>query len=110
MIIWVFSSVVNFDRRQLIRETWGNAQQYNQLKVPIRVIFSLGLVQDDKVQEMIEMEQRNNGDIVQDEEFIDHVQNNTYKVSPKMWLDSDAFAMAKYPFDSSFNDKSESGP
>lgn len=76
LLIIVKSSLNHFDRRKIIRQTWGFENQFSE--VLIRTVFILGTSYDIDVQKRIREEQKNYGDIVQFD-FIDEYYNNTIK-------------------------------
>ncbi|EDV33439.1 uncharacterized protein Dana_GF20798 [Drosophila ananassae] len=75
-LIFVHSAPKNFEKRALIRETWGSADSIEQS--PLRIIFALGKVESDIVQSTLENEQTLFGDLMQGN-FLDGYFNVTYK-------------------------------
>jgi len=71
VFVYVFSYVNDFDRRRIIRETWGSDQN-------IRVGFVLGKISDSSIQELVKSEQNQYDDIIQGN-FIDSYRNLSYK-------------------------------
>jgi len=71
VFVYVFSYVNDFDRRRIIRETWGSDQN-------IRVGFVLGKISDSSIQELVRSEQNQYDDIIQGN-FIDSYRNLSYK-------------------------------
>lgn len=71
VFVYVFSYVNDFDRRRIIRETWGRDQN-------IRVGFVLGKISDSSIQELVRSEQNQYDDIIQGN-FIDSYRNLSYK-------------------------------
>lgn len=79
LVIWVFSAPANFERRNVIRNTWGKSTLY--LPINVVVVFSLGLTSNSKAQQQqLTNEQSQHNDLVQDAQFVDHYRNLTYKV------------------------------
>lgn len=75
-LIFVHSAPKNFEKRALIRETWGSADSIEQS--PLRIIFAVGKVENDIVQSSLEKEQSLFGDLMQGN-FLDAYFNVTYK-------------------------------
>ncbi|XP_069119223.1 beta-1,3-galactosyltransferase brn-like [Argopecten irradians] len=71
LVILVKSSVINFQLREGIRETWGKTKGEN-----IEIVYLLGY--RSAHQAKVDKEARLHGDIIQ-ESFIDAYSNNTYK-------------------------------
>lgn len=76
LLILVKSSLKHFDRRKIIRQTWGLENQFSE--VPTRTVFILGKSYDVEVQKRIQEEHESYGDIVQ-YDFFDAYYNNTIK-------------------------------
>lgn len=72
VVILVHSAPENFQKRTVIRETWGR-DDYRSL-----LIFLIGAVNTTKIQDKIELESNVHGDIVQGN-FDDVYRNMTYK-------------------------------
>lgn len=76
LLILVKSSINNFDRRRIIRKTWGTENRFSD--VLTRTVFMLGKSNDIDLEKRIKDEHRQYGDIVQ-YDFIDQYFNNTIK-------------------------------
>lgn len=76
LLILVKSSLNHFDRRKIIRKTWGFENRFSE--VLTRTVFILGKSSDIDVQKRIQEEHEYYGDIVQ-YNFIDEYYNNTIK-------------------------------
>ena len=77
---YVLSSLVNFERRRIIRQTWG-ANSSN-----LRVAFIVGQSSDLFLQNMLQSEQTQNGDLIQGN-FDDNYRNISYKtLTAWKWL------------------------
>ena len=63
MVFVVKSAISNFDRRQAIRQTWGNVKMYNG--VMFETVFVVGKTTDHKLMEQIGEENIQHGDILQ---------------------------------------------
>lgn len=77
LAIFVHSAPAHLDKRNLIRSTWGNESLFNGT-AKIRLVFMLGSVGKEWLQEAIEQEQDLHGDLVQGN-FEDSYRNLTYK-------------------------------
>lgn len=76
LVILVKSAMPNFERRYVIRRTWGYEKRFSDVK--IRTVFLLGTGSDEKVQDKITKEHLLYQDIVQ-ANFTDAYFNNTIK-------------------------------
>ncbi|KAM7355413.1 uncharacterized protein ACRADG_001474 isoform 1-T8 [Cochliomyia hominivorax] len=76
-LILIHSAPKNYEKRQVIRETWGSITHHRPVS-PLRVLFLLGAVGTAKVQEDLENENNLYRDIIQGS-FIDDYRNMTYK-------------------------------
>lgn len=76
LVYVVKSSVENFERRKVIRKTWGFEKRFSDVK--IRRVFVLGIALDDTLQELIDEEYEEYQDIIQ-VGFLDTYFNNTIK-------------------------------
>ena len=76
LLSYIHSAPAHHKRRTAIRDTWGNAKNFDDLRV--RVVFLMGRPKDNTAQEALQMESDTYGDIVQ-EDFIDSYRNLTYK-------------------------------
>ncbi|KAJ8942679.1 hypothetical protein NQ314_010001 [Rhamnusium bicolor] len=72
LIILVHTSVNNFGKRKVIRETWGQSENN------IKILFFIGMVEGYDIQNKLEDESRQYQDLVQGS-FIDSYHNLTYK-------------------------------
>ena len=78
-IHWVFyvhSSIVNYQKRQVIRKTWGFPRLFKDYNM--RILFVVGKPETAYRQKMLELEYSLYGDILQGD-FLDTYQNITYK-------------------------------
>ncbi|KAH8339417.1 hypothetical protein KR074_005352 [Drosophila pseudoananassae] len=75
-LIFIHSAPTNFEKRAVIRETWGGVDAIDHS--PLRVIFAVGKVENDIVQGALEKEQTLFGDMLQGN-FVDGYFNVTYK-------------------------------
>ncbi|XP_017088807.3 beta-1,3-galactosyltransferase 5-like [Drosophila bipectinata] len=75
-LIFIHSAPTNFEKRAVIRETWGGVDAIDHS--PLRVIFAVGKVENDMVQGSLEKEQTLFGDMLQGN-FVDGYFNVTYK-------------------------------
>src|SRR6218665_949706 len=84
LLVYVHSAPHHADRRRVIRNTWGNATQFD---LPIRVVFVMGLpVGNDSSDEHLVAESERYQDIIQ-ENFVDTYYNITYKaVAALRWV------------------------
>lgn len=94
VIAYVHTAPDHYKRRVVIRQTWGDASYYSDVK--LRVVFVMGRTADDGgVQQALEFEAAQYGDIVQ-EDFLDTYRNLTYKgVAALKWI-SERCAHARY--------------
>lgn len=76
LVILVKSAMPHFERRYVIRRTWGYENRFSD--VEIRTVFLLGVGTDQKVQSKIDAEYSLYKDIVQ-ANFTDSYYNNTIK-------------------------------
>lgn len=80
VLILIHSAPLNWNKRNVIRETWGREDSRS------RVIFMLGTVNSTRLQHRLEQENYMFGDIVQGN-FVDAYRNMTYKhVMALKWL------------------------
>ena len=85
VMIIILSAPGNFQRRNFIRETWGNSSFYISFG-KVKVMFLLGRTLDRNIQNEITDEFKRNGDILQGE-IIDSYHNLTHKtVMGYKWL------------------------
>ena len=75
-LVLVHTATDHFTRRQSYRETWANVSLYQTHKM--RIVFLLGLPNNESLQANIEDENNIHGDIVQGN-FIDSYRNLTHK-------------------------------
>lgn len=76
LLVLVKSALNNFNRRRIIRKTWGFENRFSD--VPIRTVFILGKSFDTDLEKRIKEEHEQYGDIVQ-YDFVDEYYNNTIK-------------------------------
>ena len=76
ILAFIHSAADHSIHRQLLRKTWMTSPQY--LGRNVRTIFLLAATSDKNVQESIDRESADYGDIIQ-EDFVDHYKNLTYK-------------------------------
>lgn len=84
LLLFVKSSPENSERRQAIRDTWGNeTYTKSQLKVNVRVVFVLGVLPDveqrPRVQSALLQEDEDYEDLIQ-QDFLDTFHNLTAKL------------------------------
>lgn len=84
LLLFVKSSPENFERRQAIRDTWGNESfVWSELDANVRVLFALGVHPDAErrpsVQRALIQEDRVYGDLIQ-QNFLDTFHNLTAKL------------------------------
>ena len=75
-ITYIHTAPKNIQKRNTIRETWGNKYLFRNRRTAI--IFLVGLPRDDVEKEVIDREFKRYGDIVQGD-FMEHYRNLTYK-------------------------------
>ncbi len=61
VFIYIFNKAVSFDKRKVIRQTWGNIRKFPS----IRIAFILGLSKDEKINTKIIKESEEYKDIIQ---------------------------------------------
>ena len=76
VVVLVHTAIGNFERRKLIRNTWGNISMFQNHKM--RIVFLLGKPDKNLYQRAINLESKLHGDIVQGT-FIDTYHNLTNK-------------------------------
>lgn len=84
LLLFVKSSPENFERRQDIRDTWGNESfVWSELRERVRVMFALGVHPDPQrrssVQNILQQEDSTYGDLIQ-QDFLDTFHNLTTKL------------------------------
>lgn len=84
LLLFVKSSPENFQRRQAIRDTWGNeTYAWSELGASLRMVFALGVHRDDgqrsSVQRALLQEGQAYGDLIQ-QDFLDTFHNLTTKL------------------------------
>lgn len=85
MTIFVHSSLGNFQKRNTIRRTWGNASGvlkfFNNTHNKVRLVFLVGITRDHnpRLAKAVHAENEQHHDLVQGN-FIDSYRNMTYKV------------------------------
>lgn len=84
LLVYIHSHPDNFERRQIVRETWGNVTLYRKTVV-VRV-FVMGQTQNTAHKHLLKMESLHYNDIIQ-EDFLDTYRNLTYKaVGALKWV------------------------
>ncbi|XP_015684778.1 lactosylceramide 1,3-N-acetyl-beta-D-glucosaminyltransferase [Protobothrops mucrosquamatus] len=84
LLIFVKSSPENYQRRDAIRQTWGNEEYiHHYLNANIKVLFVLGQSRNfslrSETQMRLEKEDERHGDLIQ-QDFLDTFYNLTYKL------------------------------
>ncbi|XP_034072652.1 lactosylceramide 1,3-N-acetyl-beta-D-glucosaminyltransferase A-like [Gymnodraco acuticeps] len=82
LLLFVKSSPENFERRQAIRDTWGNESfVWSELGATMRMVFALGVdtKQRSRVQRALLQEDQTYGDLIQ-QDFLDTFHNLTAKL------------------------------
>lgn len=84
LLLFVKSSPENFERRQAIRDTWGNESfVWSELGASVRLVFALGVHPDvgwrSRVQSALLQEDQAYGDLIQ-QNFLDTFHNLTSKL------------------------------
>uniref|UniRef100_UPI0037E711B9 lactosylceramide 1,3-N-acetyl-beta-D-glucosaminyltransferase A n=1 Tax=Semicossyphus pulcher TaxID=241346 RepID=UPI0037E711B9 len=84
LLLFVKSSPENFERRQAIRDTWGNESfVWSELGESVRMVFALGVHPDvgrrSRVQSALLEEDKTYGDLIQ-QNFLDTFHNLTTKL------------------------------
>ncbi|XP_051233795.1 lactosylceramide 1,3-N-acetyl-beta-D-glucosaminyltransferase A [Dicentrarchus labrax] len=84
LLLFVKSSPENFERRQAIRDTWGNESfVWSKLGASVRLVFALGVHPDaeqrSRVQSALLQEDQAYGDLIQ-QNFLDTFHNLTTKL------------------------------
>nr|XP_033478295.1 lactosylceramide 1,3-N-acetyl-beta-D-glucosaminyltransferase A-like [Epinephelus lanceolatus]XP_033478297.1 lactosylceramide 1,3-N-acetyl-beta-D-glucosaminyltransferase A-like [Epinephelus lanceolatus] len=84
LLLFVKSSPQNFERRQAIRDTWGNESfVWSELGAKVRMVFALGVHPDEgrrsRVQSALLQEDQVYGDLIQ-QDFLDTFHNLTTKL------------------------------
>lgn len=75
LLILVSSAPGNFDRRSLIRQTWGAANSHDQW----RTFFLLGQIRNQKLSDLLETEAKGYGDIIRGD-YYEHYWNQSFKI------------------------------
>ena len=75
-ISFVIIAPQHFEKRDLIRSTWGN----KSISSDFRIIFTIGMSENETINRQIEEEHRINEDILQINNFIDNYFNLTTKI------------------------------
>jgi beta-1,3-galactosyltransferase 1 len=76
LLVYVHTAPLHHKKRMLIRDTWGNPQNYPDTTV--RLVFMLGKTADKSTQDLVSLESERYRDIVQGD-FLDTYRNLTYK-------------------------------
>ncbi|KAI4798703.1 hypothetical protein KUCAC02_020514 [Chaenocephalus aceratus] len=82
LLLFVKSSPENFERRQAIRDTWGNESfVWSELGATVRMVFALGVdaKRRSRVQRALLQEDQTYGDLIQ-QDFLDTFHNLTAKL------------------------------
>lgn len=84
LLLFVKSSPENFERRQAIRDTWGNETfAWSELGVCVRLVFAIGIHADvgrrSRMQSALLQEDQAYGDLIQ-QNFVDTFHNLTAKL------------------------------
>ncbi|XP_013863502.1 lactosylceramide 1,3-N-acetyl-beta-D-glucosaminyltransferase A [Austrofundulus limnaeus] len=84
LLLFVKSSPENFERRQAIRNTWGNESfAWSELGVDVRLLFAMGVYPDvsqrSQVQDALRQEDQAYRDLIQ-QNFLDTFHNLTVKL------------------------------
>ena len=86
LLVWVHSTPKHARRRQAIRETWANQKHFSPPTGSMRVVFFIGAVNDDTLQNKLYYENEVYSDLVQ-ESYEDSYRNLTYKgMSALKWI------------------------
>ena len=99
LVAVVFSAPNNFERRRVVRESWGKGLR----GLPgVRLFFLVGVAEgvagNGETQRLLESEHRRHNDLVQ-EDFVDSYANLTIKTSFMLkWVTSNACSTAKFLF------------
>ena len=91
-IAFVIIAPHHFEKRALIRATWGN----RNISSDFRIIFIVGQSRDETVNVLIEREYKLNQDILQIENFIDSYHKMTLKIMKSLKWISEHCSNAKY--------------
>ncbi len=81
-----------FEKRELIRSTWGN----KSISSDFRIIFTIGMSENETINKQIEEENKINKDILQINNFIDNYYNLTTKIMKSFKWISRYCSNAKY--------------
>ena len=91
-IAFVILAPHHFEKRHQIRSTWGN----KILSSDFRLIFTIGLSEDEIINKKVKKEYENYRDIVQIDNFIDSYYNMTFKIMKSFKWISKYCSNAKY--------------
>uniref|UniRef100_T1J4G6 Hexosyltransferase n=1 Tax=Strigamia maritima TaxID=126957 RepID=T1J4G6_STRMM len=78
LVIFVCTSLINFDARRAVRDTWGSMARNAPSSDIVRLAFLLGTSLDPSLNERIKVEAANYSDVIQ-EDFVDTYNNLTLK-------------------------------
>ena len=107
MLLGVAAAVYAFERREIIRQTWGTYAESENVKVPfsvlnllfepliLKLLFFVGDNQDPNTQEKLEVEAAENHDIIQ-ENYIESYWNLTRKTIGQIKWKQEFCDSAKY--------------
>ncbi len=85
IVAYVNTRVDNFEKRKLIRDTWGSQKLFNQ--IGFRTVFIVGITLDDATQFELLQESIKYNDVIQGN-FIDNYDNLTLKgISALHWIE-----------------------
>ena len=75
IFVYAVVQVNDFSKRNVIRKTWANRENFPTVKVA----FIVGLSLNSKINELVQQEQQNFNDIIQGN-FLDSYRNLSYKI------------------------------
>lgn len=76
LLAFVHSAPSNFNKRNVIRETWASPKTL--LRLNVKVVFIIGLSNDSSIEALLDKEHARHADLVQGN-FVDTYKNLTYK-------------------------------
>src|SRR6218665_1519917 len=84
LLVYIHSHPDNFERREIVRKTWGNVTWYK--KTVVLRVFVMGQTENTAHKHLLKMESLHYNDIIQ-EDFLDTYRNLTYKaVGALKWV------------------------